>query len=118
MTDRDVIARYRDLFDLSGDVTTTQMMYGFQDIGPGWLAILERLCARLHAIAEPTFWLASVKEKLGSLRIAHRGDNEAIEAVVEVARAAALVTCELCGAAGEHREVGGWLAVRCPACAG
>jgi hypothetical protein len=113
----DIIDRYPDLFDLSGDVTATQMMYDFQGMGPGWCAVMDRLCAELPAIAGSEFKCISVKSKMGSLRIAYRGGNDAIEAAVDAAKAEAWVTCMSCGAAGELTEVEGWWAVRCGRCA-
>jgi len=117
MTDRDIIGNYRELFDLSRDVTTTQMMYGFQGVGPGWLAIMDRLCARLQAIAGPEFKFTSVKEKMGTLRISYRCGCDEVEAVVEAAKAEAQGTCMICGKARQLREREGCWTVRCGRCA-
>jgi hypothetical protein len=116
MTDRDIIDRYPDLFDLSGDVTTTQMMYGFQGVAPGWLAIMDRLCAQLQAVDKPKFRFNSVKEKLGCLRIAFRDGSDAIGETVNAAKAEAMVTCDQCGAPGALREMDGLWAARCEQC--
>jgi hypothetical protein len=116
VTDREVIAKYSSLFDLSG-VNTSQMQWGFQGVWPGWLPILEHLCARLQLISGPEFKFTSVKEKMGTLRIAFRGGDDATDAEIERAQAMALITCMACGAAGELREREGLWAVRCGRCA-
>jgi hypothetical protein len=117
MTDRAIIDHHIRIFDLSGDVTLTQAHLGFQGVGPGWLPILERLCARLQVIAGPEFKFTSVKEKMGTLRVSYRGGDDEVAMVVAAAKAEALVTCMSCGAAGDLTEVEGWWAVRCGRCA-
>ncbi|WP_433971955.1 hypothetical protein [Tunturiibacter lichenicola] len=116
MTDQDIIDRYQELFDLGG-VTTSQMRWGFQGVGSGWLPIMERLCIRLQSIAKPTFKLISVKEKLGSLRITFCGGSDAIGEAVDAAKAEAMVTCDQCGAAGALLVTDELWAVRCGKCA-
>jgi hypothetical protein len=116
MTDQEIISRHPDFFDLSGDATKTQLMFGFQGVGPGWLAIIERLCTRLQAIAGPEVKFTSVKEK-GTLRISYRGGNDEVEAAVESAKADALLTCEMCGAPETVKRQNGVWAVTCEKCA-
>jgi hypothetical protein len=112
LTDRAIIDIFRDLFDLSEDVTASAMGFGFQFAGIGWLPIMERLCERLVPLAQDTpLQLISVKSKLGSLRLAYRGGSEAIDAEIDAeiaaAKSLALVTCELCGGPGVQRTFGG-----------
>jgi hypothetical protein len=92
------------------------MMYGFQDVGPGWVVIMERLCARLQFVAGLEFRLTSVKMK-GTLRISFRGGSDVVAAAVDAAKAEALDTCELCGRARPLLEKDGFWAVRCGKCA-
>ena len=117
MTDRDVINHYHDLFDPGDDATASGMRFGFENVGPGWLPTLERLCARLQLIAGPEFRITSVKEKMGSLRIAFRGGNDEVQAAIADAQSEAQSTCMSCGAAGTLREVEGWWVVTCGKCA-
>lgn len=116
MTDQDIIARYAALFDITGDKTSA-MQWGFQGVGPGWLPIIEKMCADLASVAPVGFATASVKEKYGALRVSYRGGGEEVDAAVEAAKAEALVTCMICGVAGELREREGLWAVRCVRCA-
>ena len=117
MIDQDVISRHSRLFDLCGDVSKSAMHLGFEEVGPGWLPTLERLCARLQLIAGPEFRITSVKEKMGSLRIAFRGGNDEVQAAIADAQSEAQSTCMSCGAAGTLREVEGWWVVTCGKCA-
>lgn len=56
--------------------------------------------------------------KICDLETRYRGGNAAVRVEVAVARDEALIVCELCAAPGVQQEVGGYLAVRCRACAG
>jgi hypothetical protein len=93
------------------------MSFGFQFEGAGWLVILERLYFRLQPLARDGFAIVCVKSKYATLRIYCRGGSEAIDDEIETAKAEAARTCQICGAAGALRVVGGWRAVRCRACA-
>jgi hypothetical protein len=118
MIDREIISRHSNLFDLSGDTSSSAMQYGFQFSGAGWLGLMEQLCERLQPlVSEADFRIVAVKSKFASLRISYRNGSDAIDAEIEAARAVAAVTCENCGAAGTQQQVGGWVAVRCVACA-
>jgi len=104
--DLEIISRFPNIFDLSGDVTRSSMHWGFQ-MGPGWLGIMERLCERLVVIVEhPSAQIISVKSKWGSLRISYRGGGDAFEYEVEVAKAQSRAVCETCGAARKDYEGG------------
>jgi hypothetical protein len=113
-----IIERFLNLFDLDPGVGRSSMAFGFQFVGPGWLSIMEGLCERLAPLAKGSnFQITSVKSKLGTLRIAYRDGSDPIEAEVELAKVLAGKTCEVCGATGSQRTVGGWVTVRCEACA-
>lgn len=43
------------------------------------------------------------------------GDPSALRSLVDAAVAASEVTCYVCGAPGEMRQLGGWASVRCDA---
>jgi hypothetical protein len=53
---------------------------------------------------------------LGTLRVAYRGANDAIEAEIDRAKAEALRACETCGAAGTLRSLDGYLMILCDQC--
>jgi hypothetical protein len=90
-TDHDIIDRFPTLFDTDGDFTTTAMAQGFENVGQGWLPILADMCGRLMPLAQGDFRILAVKSKYGTLRIAYRGGNDAVEAVIEAAKAGALL---------------------------
>lgn len=83
------------------------------DIEPGWLDLVEGTCADVQAWldAEPgraLTWV-QIKEKFGSLRMyprAQRADT-AVAAIITDAEQRSLLTCQLCGAPGERRTIGG-----------
>lgn len=114
-----IIANYPDLFDLENCPTGSAMHLGLQIDGTGWLALLERLCARLQPFAIKVkaqghdFRILSVKQKFGSLRVAYRGGTDDIEAEIELAKAEASKTCVSCGGVGELRDARGQVRVLC-----
>ena len=117
-TDREIIARFQNLFNTDEDFTTTAMDRGFENVGPGWLSIMTQLCERLVPLAQGDFRIVAVKSKYATLRMNYRGGDGATEAEIERTKSQALVTCERCGRPGEQRTGEGWMAVRCAACAG
>jgi hypothetical protein len=119
MTDAMIIESYMDLFDVDSGAARSMMELRFQFNGPGWLGLMAGLCERLVPLAQGTgFRIMSVKSKLGTLRIASRDGTDVIDVEIAAAKSIALVTCELCGAPGIQQTVGGWVMVRCGACAG
>jgi hypothetical protein len=90
MTDREIIHRYQRLFDVSGDVTTSQMQWGFQ-CGPGWFGLLEQMCSRIQPLAQEGFALVCIKSKNATLRVHCRGGDDAVDAVIEATKAEALL---------------------------
>jgi hypothetical protein len=120
--DQSIIKRSPDLFDLDSCPTGSAMHLGLQLNGAGWLGILDRLCANLLPLAQKVsseggeFKIVQVKQKLGTLRIASRGGNDAIEAEIARAKEEAGRTCETCGGSGDLRSVGSYLMVLCEGC--
>jgi hypothetical protein len=94
-------------------------------IGPGWLGILERLCADLAAELGPdrqgSLHFSDVKSKYGGMRVYQilGTDDErleqAVEGVIGFYEEESERTCETCGAPGRQYNDGGWLVVACPA---
>jgi hypothetical protein len=113
------------------------------DIAPGWLGIVEELCAQIEATLtaaeKPTVSFGQVKEKLGGLRayvkgaplrldiIGERGlrvsgrfEKEArsdvfsrIAPILDAAEDASYRTCILCGAPGRVRRNRSWWLTLC-----
>jgi hypothetical protein len=75
--------------------------------GEGWMQIMAKLCTKLEPIVTEDFKITVVKAKFGSLRIAYRGGNQAIDDVIEEAKAEGRRICEVCGAADMQRERAG-----------
>lgn len=121
-SDRHIIGQFPELFDLQSGPSQSAMTFGFQLNGSGGLVLLYRLCEKLQLIALELrtrgieFKILQIKQKLGTLRMAHRGGNDAIQAEIDRARAVALRTCELCGKPGELRSEHGYLIVLCRGC--
>jgi len=56
---------------------------------------MTKMCVSLEPIASDGFAITSVKSKLGSLRIGYRGGNDAVEAIIDAAKAEAATTDEM-----------------------
>lgn len=86
----------------------------YDDVGPGWRPILERLVVKLRTLG----WdedVHQVKEKFGTLRFyIGQGTREIWDAIDDADRES-MLTCEDCGAAGIIRR-GGWLRTLCDFC--
>jgi hypothetical protein len=94
---------------------------GFECFG-GWQPILARLLERLEAmVAElpadtrQDFRIEQIKQKFGRLLVylAKEGTVE-MQAAIEEAGDASVVTCEVCSAPGQLADRNGWISVRCP----
>jgi len=115
-TDREILAKYQNLFDLDGDVTRSAMHFGLQ-VEAGWLPVIEQMCQRLELLAEGTeFRIVSVKQDMGVLRVVHRGGSDATKGVIVAACVEAAARCEGCGRPGDLTEICGWWMVRCGGC--
>ena len=90
---------------------------------PGWRQIVERLLDGLEtAIAtQPAdrreqFRIVQLKEKFGLLTVYLAGTpTPDMSAVIQEAREASRVTCEVCAEPGRFDKRRGWFAVRCAA---
>ena len=91
VTDKDIIQRHARLFDLSGDVTQSSMHFGLQ-VDRGWLPVIAEMCAELELVAPEGFAITSIKVKFETLRVHYRGGDEAVEKIVEAAKARTLIT--------------------------
>lgn len=92
-------------------------MYWGIECGDGWYDLLDRLCAKLDAIAkedglEDDLRAVQVKEKFGGLRFYTNGGNDKIDAVIAEAQNESEHTCEICGKPGEQNRTG-WISIRC-----
>lgn len=58
--------------------------------------------------------LSCAKEKFGSLRL-HFTDvpSDALQSAASAAESASCMTCEECGARGQRKVIGGWVATLC-----
>ena len=85
-------------------------------VGPGWMAILDRLAADLLELG----WdrrLAQVKEKFGELRFYVCSGTEAMRQRISQAEEESLRTCETCGAPASRRTIGKkHIRTRCELC--
>lgn len=106
-------ADYRNLLfppDFSG-----QAAFGFE-CNDGWANLIEATLRLLQQSAELRALEVKVmqaKEKFGQLRIYHRGGDDGIDSVFEIAHLASGYICELCGEPGKVASLEGWLVARC-----
>lgn len=108
-----------DLPRLEGKHFMTTLIEHFDDVGPGWKSLLERLHVDVTAFV-PDYEVEQVKEKFGALRIYLRypADTPALDMVqglVHTAETESQHICENCGNPGETEGLG-WLKTLCPAC--
>jgi hypothetical protein len=87
---------------------------GFR-VPDAWLRIVDDALGKMTTAG----WdreLRQVKEKFGGLRLYLGPTSEALDAIIEEARAEAAKTCACCGDPGSLRNLGGWLATLCNPC--
>ena len=70
---------------------------------PGWEHLLDVLSETAEHHAPAAWRVEHVDEKMGHLRFAAKGRNEAMQAVEAFAAGLSAVTCALCGAPGQTR---------------
>ena len=105
--------QYRTLLfpkGFSGDA-----IFGFE-CNDGWATLIEATLQLTQQHAELKALdvkVTQAKEKFGQLRIYHRGSDEDIGSVFEIAQLASSCICELCGKPGEVVSLEGWLVARC-----
>jgi hypothetical protein len=89
----------------------------------GWQPILARMLERLEAAIphQPVAFRRGLKvkgmgEKFGVLTVyLSNVPTPEVQAIIDEADAAALVTCEVCGAPGRMADRHGWISVKCDA---
>ena len=95
----------------------------------GWADILDTLFSGIDALLDDEqakcFRVEQIKEKFGTLRLYVSFDRidpagvnpspTALRTLVDAAVAASEVTCYVCGAPGEMRNLDAWATVRCDA---
>lgn len=94
---------------------SAQAIFGFE-CNDGWADLIEgslRLIQRRVELDALDVKISQAKEKFGQLRIHHRGGDEDVDSVFEIAQLASACICELCGTPGEIMSVDGWLVARC-----
>ena len=89
---------------------------------PGWDGIMEALertvayifqCDRKTARSKVD--VSDIKEKFGTLRFYHDGDDQ-IDAAATMAEEMSAITCQRCGKPGEARNPHGWISTLCKEC--
>lgn len=133
--DEQLCEKYPKIFrDRNAPMTQTAMCWGFE-CGDGWYNIINALCFQIQSHIDwrnsqrqlllksnphniripdevPQVVAVQVKEKFGTLRFYTDGGNEITDGMIRMAEAMSAVTCETCGAAGEHRGTT-WLYTAC-----
>lgn len=96
----------------------TQLSDHHDDVGLGWIPLLERLHDAIVVLA-PDYEVSQVKEKFGGLRIyleALGTHRDAVVDLLDAAEAESLHTCEECGITLGVTTAGpGWIKTLCPA---
>lgn len=86
------------------------------ECGDGWLSLIDGSLQVVGRYAEDQgleVSIDAIKEKFGLLRAYHRGGDETIDRIFDIAEMVSSCTCEICGEVGRLREANGWLQVRC-----
>ncbi len=106
-----LVSKYSSLFgdrSVQGDFTF-ECTNGWLDLIAANLKLVERYAELERLKVEIT----QVKEKFGLLRVYHRGGDEVIDRLLDIAELVSAGVCEVCGAQGSVAEHQGWLRVRC-----
>jgi len=114
------VEKYPNLFPgYHMTVWVTPMARGFT-CENGWFYILDKLWKELNKI--PALEIGQVKQKLGGLRVYRERKtpefyDEKINTLINAAIAESFETCEMCGAAGQRRNIN-WIFTLCDNCHG
>jgi hypothetical protein len=92
------------------------------EIGAGWRSVVERMLERLEPAiaAQPIderdgLRIVQLKEKFGRLTVYFDKEPTAdMKAILREAEQESIITCDVCGAPGQHAERRAWWATRCP----
>jgi len=100
MNEKDIISKHYLLFSryyLSPKFT--HMCYGIQT-GKGWYPIIDDLCNKIQKLIDDRridkFQFESIKEKYGTLRIQSHTYFKETDALIQLAKTKASITCENC----------------------
>lgn len=107
-----LVSRYSSLFGhqrAAEEVFSFECMNGWLDLIAANLQIVERYAELERLKIEIT----QVKEKFGLLRVYHRGGDEVVDRLLDIAELVSGCICEVCGAQGRVGEQQGWLGARC-----
>lgn len=107
-----LVSRYSSLFGsqrAAEDDFSFECMNGWFDLIAANLQIIERY-AELERLKID---ITQVKEKFGLLRVYHRGGDEVVDRLLDIAELVSGCICEVCGAQGRVGEQQGWLRARC-----
>jgi len=119
MTEEELIAKYPKIFrQKTLPPTETCMSWGLE-VGPGWLPLIDELCAKIQARVDsgacPQVEASQVKEKYGGLRFYTDGHDDVVSEMIEQAEQKASATCERCGGVGKTFRKG-WIYTMCDSC--
>jgi hypothetical protein len=108
---------FPDLFgpaEFKNDIHQFLMGFGFE-CGDGWFDLVFD-CFKRISEADCETMIVQVKEKFGGLRVYCRTYCEAVKRFIKEAEARSLITCEVCGAAGDTKSDNGWMVTLCDSC--
>ena len=89
---------------------------GWQFVVTGMLEKLEATVAQQRAASGRGLKIEGIREKFGVLSVyLSKVPTPEVQAILDEANAAAMVTCEVCGAPGRMADRHGWMSVKCDA---
>ncbi|MFJ4113954.1 antitoxin Xre/MbcA/ParS toxin-binding domain-containing protein [Pseudomonas sp. NPDC089758] len=107
-----LVSRYSSLFD---DQRSMQDDFTFECTN-GWFDLIAanlKLVERYAELERLKVEITQVKEKFGLLRMYHRGGDEVVDRLLDIAELVSASTCEVCGAEANVVEQQGWLRACC-----
>lgn len=107
-----LVSRYSSLF---GDQSSAQNGFTFE-CANGWFDLIAanlKLVERYAELERLKVEITQVKEKFGLLRVYHRGGDEVVDRLLDIAELVSASICNVCGAQGSVVEHQGWLRARC-----
>lgn len=106
---------YPEIFPSSGNETAPY--FGFE-CRNGWFELLDATCTLIQKHQQDTLCApviaTQVKEKFGTLRFYHRGGDDYIGRLIDLAEYLSDSICDVCGKPGQTLERNKWLRTRCP----
>lgn len=107
-----LVSRFSSLFagqGTAGEGFAFECMNGWFDLVAASLKLVERYAELERLKVEIT----QVKEKFGLLRVYHRGGDEVVDRLFDIAELVSASICEVCGAEANVVEQQGWLRACC-----